>query len=112
MAIFTYCQSEYTEFIWTRNYFSKQEVITSYQGGKVETRSNRFENRRTQDPKSVPQMNKSEKMGPWISQYRWWIRDLLEKNGCPSKGFASRQEIGPQRPLDIPIPSPFYPENS
>ncbi|MGF1938645.1 MAG: hypothetical protein RM347_030520 [Nostoc sp. ChiQUE02] len=85
---------------------------TLYQGGKVEQRSNNFENRRTQKPETVPQMNINEKLGPWISQYRWWIRDLLEKNGCPPQGFAPRQQIGPQRPLNIPIPSPFYPKNS
>jgi hypothetical protein len=85
---------------------------TLYHGGKVERRADDFEDRRTEEPDSRPRMHESEKMGPWISQYRWWIRDLLIKNGCPPQGFAPKQQIGPQRPLNLPIPSPFYPENS
>ena len=83
---------------------------TLYQGGAPENRSQRFEARRTLDPRAVPLMNPSEKMGPWISQYRWWIRDLLQKNGCPPRGVAPAGEISPQRPLNVPFPNPYYPE--
>ena len=34
-----------------------------------------------------PQLPEGEKMGPWISQYRWWIRNYVSQCGCefPSK---------------------------
>ncbi|AFZ25796.1 hypothetical protein Cylst_3672 [Cylindrospermum stagnale PCC 7417] len=92
-----------------------------YQGGNPDKRAEGFENRRTdafqdggliEQQTVVPIMDKTEKMGPWISQYRWWIQDLLEKNGCPRQGFAPEEQIGPQRPLNVPIPSPFYPKDS
>ncbi|MCP2730628.1 hypothetical protein [Limnofasciculus baicalensis] len=50
-------------------------------------------------------------MGPWISQYRWWIQQLLQENGCDPKGFIPDGEMGPVPPLHVPIPNPFYPES-
>lgn len=48
-----------------------------------------------------------EKMGSWVSEYRWWIRDLLAQSGCPPRGFERDGRF--HKPAKIPYPHPYYP---
>lgn len=34
-----------------------------------------------------PLLPENEKMGPWISQYRWWIRKNLREHGAEPIGI-------------------------
>ncbi|MCC3529453.1 MAG: RHS repeat-associated core domain-containing protein [Microcoleus sp. PH2017_22_RUC_O_B] len=42
-------------------------------------------------------------MGPWVSQYRWWIRNYLNDCGCKPRSFT-KSPI-----LKVPYPNPGYP---
>jgi Bacterial Ig-like domain/FG-GAP-like repeat len=95
-----------------RDYFNLRDQAgilgALYQGGKEEERAENFEKRRNvqtyrtvllrslEDSQKllnvvvdpiVPQMTKEETMGPWISQYRWLIRDRLEIYGIQPFGI-------------------------
>ncbi|MBE9137984.1 RHS repeat protein [Nodosilinea sp. LEGE 07088] len=65
---------------------------TLYQGGlsgsiydnQVGGRADAINTLYSEEPNRVPQFTSTEKMGPWISQYRWWIRGYLNDCGCAS----------------------------
>jgi hypothetical protein len=92
-----------------------------FQGGSEEERAKRFEIRRSNDinllnslnqyleeafsemnlPKSnyliqsvvgtTPVLSVNEKMGPWVSQYRWFLREYLYKSGAYPIGININQ---------------------
>ncbi|MGI0489922.1 hypothetical protein ACN4EK_31280 [Pantanalinema rosaneae CENA516] len=114
-------------------------LTTLYQGGKDQDRADTFEKRRlawfnekkvwndipndrfTHDGKPLepplPLLPKAEKMGPWVSSYRWWIRAyLLQPNGCPSRGYLPDSPLGSPPPgvppaQSIPIPTKYLNQN-
>jgi Ca2+-binding RTX toxin-like protein len=74
-----------------------------FQGGIDETRQNSIRTRflnddPENDPPQLPDPDE-EKMGSWISQYRWWINRYLEAFGGTSSNFSQQG--------DIPIPNSY-----
>jgi hypothetical protein len=94
-----------------------------FQGGGDLDRARAFENRRTisfrnygdynKSPDAVPQLPDNEKMGSWVSAYRWWIRYtvLNQYMGIAPKGFLPNGVQGPAQPINVPIPKEWNPSN-
>jgi hypothetical protein len=104
-----------------RDYFNIRDqagiLSALYQGGREKERAEGFEQRRNRDallrfltpdteeynklrdPILSPKLSEEETMGPWISQYRWLIRDRLEIYGVkPFSINFVKLEIGVLNP--------------